>query len=68
MYIPPSFSLKYEHLIALIQQLPAPYLLLGDFNGHSILWGNKENNARGELIENVITNNDICLMNDKSYT
>ena len=68
VYIPPSFSLKYEHLIALIQQLPAPYLLLGDFNGHNILWGNKENNARGELIENVITNNDICLMNDKSYT
>ena len=68
VYIPPSFSLKYEHLIALIQQLPAPYLLLGDFNGHNILWGNKENDARGELIENVITNNDICLMNDKSYT
>ena len=68
VYIPPSFSLKYEHLIALIQQLLAPYLLLGDFNGHNILWGNKENNVRGELIENVITNNDICLMNDKSYT
>ena len=68
VYIPPSFSLTSEHLNSLIQQLPTPYLLLGDFNGHNILWGNKENNSRGELIENIITNNDICLMNDKSYT
>ena len=68
VYIPPSFSLTSEHLNSLIQQLPTPYLLLGDFNGHNILWGSKENNSRGELIENIITNNDICLMNDKSCT
>ena len=68
IYIPPSFTLKTEHLDSLLKQLPSPYLLLGDFNGHNILWGNKENNSRGELIENFITNNDICLMNDKSYT
>ena len=68
IYIPPSFSLKTEHLDSLLRQLPSPYLLLGDFNGHNILWGNKENNSRGEIIENFITNNDICLMNDKSYT
>ena len=68
IYIPPSFSLKTEHLDSLLKQLPSPYLLLGDFNGHNILWGNKENNSRGELIENFITNNDICLMNDKSNT
>ena len=68
VYIPPSFSLKIEHLDSLLKQLPSPYLLLGDFNGHNILWGSKENNSRGELIENFITNNDICLMNDKSNT
>ena len=65
-YLYSSFLyLKTEHLDSLLKQLPSPYLLLGDFNGHSILWGNKENNSRGELIENFITNNDICLMNDK---
>ena len=68
IYILPSFSLKTEHLDSFLKQLPSPYLLLGDFNGHNILWGNKENNSRGELIENFITNNDICLMNDKSNT
>ena len=68
VYIPSSFSLKIEHFDSLFKQLSSPYLLLGYFNGHNILWGNKENNSRGELIENVITNNDICLMNDKSNT
>ena len=39
VYIPPSYSLKIDHLDSLLKQLPSPYLLLGDFNGHNILWG-----------------------------
>ena len=68
VYIPPSFSLNSQHLDNLLQQLPSPYILLGDFNGHNILWGGQNNGSRGELIENFITKNDICIMNDKSYT
>ena len=68
VYIPPSFSLNSQHLDNLLQQLPSPYILLGYFNGHNILWGGKNNDSRGELIENFITKNDICIMNDKSYT
>ena len=43
-------------------------MLLGDFNGHNVLWGSKNKEHRGELIEDFITKNDICLMNDKSNT
>ena len=68
VYIPPSFSLNSQHLDNVLQQLPSPYILLGDFNGHNILWGGQNNDSRGELIENFITKNDICIMNDKSYT
>ena len=68
VYIPPAFSLNSQHLDNLLQQLPSPYILLGDFNGHNILWGGQNNESRGELIENFITKNDICIMNDKSYT
>ena len=39
-------------------------MLLGDFNDHNVLWGSNDNDHRGELIEDFITNNDICLMND----
>ena len=62
VYIPPSFSLNSQHLDNLLQQLSSPYILLGDFNGHNILWGGQNNNSRGDLIENFITKNDICII------
>ena len=68
VYIPPSFSLDSQHLDSFLQQLPSPYIILGDFNGHNILWGNTNYDFRGELIENFLTKNDICIMNNKSYT
>ena len=68
VYIPPSHLLKSEQLTSLLQQLPSPYMLVGDFNGHNVLWGCNNNDPRGELIEDFITKNDICLMNDKSNT
>ena len=68
IYIPPSYSLKSEQLTSLLQQLPSPYMLVGDFNGHNVLWGSNDNDSRGELIEDFITKNDVCLMNDKSNT
>ena len=55
VYIPPSFSLRSEHLNSLLQQLPSPYMLLGDFNGHNVLWGSNDTDHRGELIEDFIT-------------
>ena len=68
IYIPPSYFLRSEQLTSLLQQLPSPYMLVGDFNGHNVLWGSNDNDPRGELIEDFITENDICLMNDKSNT
>ena len=68
VYIPPSYLLRSEQLTSLLEQLPSPYMLVGDFNGHNVLWGCNDNDPRGELIEDFITKNDICLMNDKSNT
>ncbi|MES9951106.1 MAG: reverse transcriptase domain-containing protein [Candidatus Thiodiazotropha sp.] len=68
VYIPPNFTLQAKQLDDLLSQLPSPYMLLGDFNGHNFLWGCSENNQRGKLIEEFIGKNDICLMNDTSST
>ena len=67
VYIPPSFSRNSQHLDNLLLQLPSPYIILGDFNGHNILWGVQNNDSRGELVENFITKTNIFIMNDKSY-
>ena len=50
VYIPPNFQLQSQHIDSLLEQLPSPYLLLGDFNGHNILWGCNKNNTRGWLV------------------
>ena len=68
VYIPPSFELRSEHLNSLLKQIPSPFMILGDFSGHNLLWGCNDIDTRGELIEEFITKNDICLMNDKSKT
>ena len=37
LYIPPNLTLHSQHLNSLLEQLPSPYLLVGDFNGHDML-------------------------------
>ena len=69
VYIPSSFSLNSQHLDNLLQQLTSPYnILLGGFSGHNILWGHRNNDYMGVLIETFLTKNYICIMNDKYYT
>ncbi|GBM65107.1 hypothetical protein AVEN_262596-1 [Araneus ventricosus] len=55
-------------LQAVAVQLPAPFLLLGDFNGHSALWGSDVTNSRGRQIEQFISNNCLCLLNNNEKT
>ena len=52
----------------LVDQLPSPLLLLGDFNAHSDLWGCADSNPLGSKIENLLQLTDLCLLNDKSPT
>ena len=68
IYIPPSSRLSLKDLDDLVPQLPSPFILLGDFNGHNILWGSKDINDRGRIIESFIDNDGLCLYNTKSPT
>ncbi|GFX13664.1 probable RNA-directed DNA polymerase from transposon X-element [Trichonephila clavipes] len=47
VYLPPNDVVPQVDLNRLVSQLPAPFLLLGDFNGHSPLWGHDDTNSRG---------------------
>ena len=42
--------------------------MCGDCNGHSITWGYDSNNSRGDRIDAFITDNNVFLLNDGSYT
>ena len=70
VYLPPRnhFHFNLKDLQDLIDQLPSPFILMGDFNGHHTLWGCDEVNNRGKQLEDLILKNDFILFNDKSHT
>ena len=46
VYLPPSRSVDVVELRQLVKQLPKPFMLLGDFNGHHTMWGCRDINPR----------------------
>ncbi|GFY35814.1 putative RNA-directed DNA polymerase from transposon X-element [Trichonephila clavipes] len=48
--------------------LPAPLIILGDFNGHSTLWDSAKTNPRGRQIEQVLSDHCLCLLNHEEPT
>lgn len=69
IYIPPKpFKFTENDLENLIKQLPAPFILTGDFNSHSKLWYNKKTDARGKIVENFLIKNNINLLDEQGQT
>ena len=68
IYLPPSSPIDIKKPDQLVDQLPKPFILMGDFNSHHTLWGCRNTNDKGLIIEEFITNHDLVLLNDKSST
>src|SRR5688572_12553658 len=43
-------------------------ILVGDFNAHNKLWGCSETNKRGKIIEEILTENDLVVLNTGQAT
>ena len=63
IYLPPNEAVAYEDLTNLLEQLPRPFLLLGDVNGRHPLWGDTVSNTKGNLFNSLIENEDIGIFN-----
>jgi endonuclease/exonuclease/phosphatase family metal-dependent hydrolase len=57
-----------QDLVDLVKQLPSPFLLLGDFNAHSDLWGDQSLDRFGIEVENFLDISNLCLLKDGSTT
>ena len=68
IYLSPSQNYDRKLLKDLIEQLPRPFLLLGDFNGHSPLWGSDSTSARGLMVEELLDELNLSFFNDGSST
>ena len=68
IYLPGADGYTNTDLQNLIDQLPPPFLLLGDFNAHNPLWGGNVLDVYGTIVENILNTNDVILYNDGSMT
>ena len=68
IYLDPNSQVNIHQLEELIDQLPAPFLLIGDFNAHNPLWNCTNINNRGQLIERLINTHNISILNNNSPT
>lgn len=63
LYLPPSVVVEQRQFEHLCDQLPQPFLILGDFNAHHPLWGSATVDRRGKMLENVLLSRPLCLLN-----
>ena len=68
LYLPPGDRFNIADLEHLLAQLPKPFIIMGDFNSHSNVWGCRDTDQKGRIVEDVINRNNLLLYNNKSYT
>ena len=68
LYLSPSKTVSKTDLEGLLEQLPKPYILIGDLNGHSPRWGSDHLNPQGKIIESLIDDHNLCVLNTGSPT
>ena len=68
LYLPPSAKWSKSDIEDLIDQLPPPIVLLGDFNAHCTEWGCAKNDSKGKTISDLLLQRNLTLLNDGSAT
>ena len=68
VYIPSNNHLISRDLTYLTRNIRGQILIMGDFNGHSYLWGSHDVDTRGELIERFTDKHNLCILNDGTHT
>lgn len=64
----PDTSWEIEQIDHVIDQLAHPYVIMGDFNAHNILWGSIKTDIKGRILERWLQRDDIALLNTGAKT
>jgi endonuclease/exonuclease/phosphatase family metal-dependent hydrolase len=68
VYIPPISALRLAQLKHLSDQLPTPFIIMGDFNGHDPLWGSTTTTDKGKKLKDFLSQEGSCIFNDGTDT
>ena len=64
IYLPLGDRFNIADIEHLISQLPKPFIIMGDFNSHSNVWGCRDTYQKGRIIEHVMNRNNLLLYNN----
>ncbi|GBN10038.1 hypothetical protein AVEN_216908-1 [Araneus ventricosus] len=68
LYLPPNIQIDMTNLNNIMLQLPEAFVILGDLNGHSQIWGSDDTNSCGRQIEKLLHDHNVCLLNTDEIT
>jgi endonuclease/exonuclease/phosphatase family metal-dependent hydrolase len=68
LYLPPSVPFDLLSLCGLVNELPPPFLLMGDFNAHNPLWGGNQLDNKGKIVEDLISTKNLVILNTNTPT
>jgi len=64
----PCLRLEMDKLDDIMDQVRLPVVWTGDFNAHNPLWGSRNIDVNGVLIEDFIDKNNLVLLNNGRLT
>ena len=67
IYISPSTPVTVSDMKRLIEQLPNPFLILGDFNARHQMWGDRTENPNGTRMAEFVTEEDLIILNSSAW-
>lgn len=68
IYIPPNKIIYSQDIKQILEQIPKPRIIIGDFNGHNTIWGSNTINTKGRIIATVMEELSLNLLNDGEKT
>ena len=63
LHLSPSENIQDNDIIELFDQLPEPFLVLGDFNARHSIWGDSERNNNGAMMERLLPRLNVSVLN-----
>ena len=68
IYLPGSANFELGEMCKIINSLPNPKIIVGDFNAHNTVWGNESTDRRGRILEAIFVEQGLNVMNSGSAT
>lgn len=67
-YIPPNSTFDKNKFDSIVQSIPSPMIVAGDFNAHHTSWGCHSVSSRGRDLLEIIDSNNLIILNDGQPT